>query len=166
MKIVNFRVDETEHKLIQAICESAGHTMSSYIRAHFKTKAVELGITVDPLAELRVSVQKETPQAQPNKPQVIRVPIPTEPNAWREEILHRHKGGELLTSIADSYGMPLAVVRSKLHDAKTAELEGASLNLDELPEYNPADPDNPTLAEQKINADRARAQLEKLGFNV
>jgi hypothetical protein len=161
MKMITIRVTDEDHALFMAVAAKEEMPLSILARRLLRGRAREHEL-IEP---------KEKPKSQPTKPQVIRVPIPTAPNAWREEILSRHKSGEALPDIAESYGVPLATVRSKLDAAKLFEAEGATIGSDdgdgdELPEYNPLDPDNPTLAEQKINADRARAQLEKLGFNV
>ena len=155
MKMIAIRVTDEDHALFMAVAAREEMPLSILARRLLRACARDHGMIED----------KDKPKAEPSKPQVIRVPIPTAPNAWREEILRRHKGGELLTSIAESYGVPLATARSKLDAAKLFEAEGASLGSD-LPEYKPADPDNPTMAEQQANADRARMQLEQMGFKL
>jgi len=166
MKIVNFRVDDNEHQLMHAIAESKGMSLSGYIKHHFRTIAIQEKLIDDPLDALR-------PQnKQPATPQIVRKPIPTEPNAWRDEIYTRVKDGEDIKTIADSYGTSVDIVRQKVQAAKFEEKVGAAPTHTQtqpqppLPEYNPVDPDNPTLDEQKVNAERARLQLESMGFNV
>lgn len=58
MKIVNFRVDDAEHQLMQALAAAAGMSLSGYIRQHFRTRAIAEGLMPDPLWEHRVYLVK------------------------------------------------------------------------------------------------------------
>lgn len=156
MKMIAIRVSDEDHALFTALAAREEMPLSILARRLLRTCARGHGMIED----------KDKPKEQPAKPRVMHAPIPTAPNAWREEILARHTGGEPLIDIAESYGAPLSMVRKQLDAAKIAEREGASLNTEELPEYNPVDHNNPTPEEIKANAERARIQLERMGFSV
>lgn len=150
MKTLTIRISDEEHALMVAAAAKRFMTITGMVRAHFHTIFEQDGVLDKPKEQV--------------KPQVIRVPIPTEPNAWREEILARHKAGESIQAIADSYDQPLQMVRKQLDAAKVAEREGATVIRKELPVYAPVDPDNPTLDEQKVNAENARLRLQEMGL--
>lgn len=150
MKTLTIRISDEEHALMVAAAAKRFMTITGMVRAHFHTIFEQDGILDQPKEQV--------------KPQVIRVPIPTGHNAWRDEIYRRVKRGEDKQTVADSYGITLQVVNDKVKAAKIAELEGAVINRKELPVYAPVDPDNPTLDEQKVNAERARLRLQEMGL--
>lgn len=82
MKIVNFRVDDAEHQLMQALAAAAGMSLSGYIRQHFRTRAIAEGLMPDPLWEHRVYLVKGqlttgvAPKAEPAAPTPT-TPAPT-----------------------------------------------------------------------------------------
>ncbi len=158
MKTLTIRISDEEHALMSAAAAKRFMTITGMVRAHFHSIFEADGV----LPHQKSAQQKD------DKPQVTRVSVPTGVNAWRDEIYRRSKAGEPVQLIADSYGVHADVIRQKINTAKLEEKVGAapSTHNQPLPEYNPVDPDNPTLEEQKANAERARIQLENLGFSV
>lgn len=63
MKIINFRVDDSEHTLMHAIAGAAGMPLSAYIRQHFRAIAIEKGLLPNPLDALRAPARQPLPPA-------------------------------------------------------------------------------------------------------
>lgn len=149
MRSLTIRVSDEEHKLILAVAAHRFMSVNGVVRAHFHDLAVQDGLILPPDAE-----PKSTPDA---KPPVVRRPIPSGVNAWRDEIMARVDAGEPLADVAESYGVALKDAKAKL-DAAREFRTTQSLN------YDPADPDNPTEAEQRVNAEIARRRLQDMGL--
>ena len=99
MKMVNFRVDDEEHKLMRAIAQSDGLTLTAYIRRHFLIRSRELGLVADPLAAMKLPAQSN----QPTTPEVTKRAAPLGINEWRDEVYARRQAGESFADIAASY---------------------------------------------------------------
>lgn len=156
MKTLTIRVSDEEHKLMQAVAARRFMSITGITRAHFNSLFVEDGLVLDPSSEAKRALKAE---AAPPKPVIERMPIPTIPNAWREEIMRRVDSGERIADVAESYGVSVDMAKQKYRDAK----EQAAVRPT-LPTYAPVDPDNPTEAEQKANADIARQKLIDMGL--
>lgn len=148
MKTLAIRVSDEDHKLFTDLAAREDMPLSILVRRVLRAHAREIGFIKD----------HEPHKPEPVKPQVIRVPIPQGPNAWRDEIYRRVKDGESEQAVADSYGVSMQVIKGKL---KSAEHER---KVASMPVYAPVDPDNPTLDEQKANAERARLRLQEMGL--
>lgn len=150
MRSLTIRVSDEEHKLILAVAAHRFMSVNGVVRAHFHDLAVQDGLIPPPDA-------KPTTSATSTKPPVVRRPIPSGVNAWRDEIMARVDAGEPLADVAESYGVALKDAKAKLDAAREFR---TTQSLD----YDPADPDNPTEAEQAINAEIARRRLQDMGL--
>ncbi len=173
MKSLTIRIPDDEHKLMVSVAERRFMSINNMIRAHFHELARQDGLIANP-----AKTAQSTSAALTNaKPPVVRVPIPTEPNAWRDHIYARVQAGEKLQDVADSYGLKLADAQGMYSRAKAYIKEQPDYvphaytppaPTAEEPElvYAPVDPENPTEEEQAIHAEIARRKLLALGFYV
>lgn len=152
MRSLTIRVSDEEHKLILAVAAHRFMSVNGVVRAHFHDLAVQDGLILPPDAE-----PKSTPDAKPAKPPIERRPIPLGVNAWRDEIMNRVNAGEPLADVAESYGVALKDAKAKLDAAR-------EFHTAQSLKYDPVDPDNPTEAEQRVNAEIARRRLQDMGL--
>lgn len=168
MKSLTIRVSDEEHALMQAAAAKRFMTITGMVRAHFHS-----------VFEADGTLPEQQTAAEPDKPRVTRRPIPTGINAWRDEIYVRLSNGESAADVAESYGVAVQVVRDKYKAARDDIQYHADTGHKYAPRtpqpepepepelvYDPADPDNPTEAEQAINAEIARRKMEAMGFKL
>jgi hypothetical protein len=109
MKTIAVRVSDEDHKLFHQLAEREYMPISVLVRRVLMQLADERGLTT----------KEET--AVQSKPAVVRRPIPTAPNAWRDEIVRRVNTGERLQDVADSYGANLDTVKAMYKRGKENE---------------------------------------------
>ena len=135
MKSLTIRIPDDEHKLMVSVAERRFMSINNMIRAHFHELARQDGLIADP-----AKAAQSTAAALTNaKPPAQRVPIPTEPNAWRDHIYARVQAGEKLQDVADSYGLKLADAQGMYSRAKAY--------IKEQPDYVPHAYTPPTTTE-------------------
>ena len=189
MKSLTIRIPDDEHKLMVSVAERRFMSINNMIRAHFHELARQDGLIADPAKATANAAASLANTTNLTKLPVARVPIPTEPNAWRDHIYARVQAGEKLQDVADSYGLKLADAQGMYSRAKAyikeqpdyvphaytaqtptpQELDDEPMTTTaEEPElvYAPVDPENPTEEEQAIHAEIARRKLLALGFYV
>lgn len=127
MKTFTLRLDDTDHKLFEALAEAEDMPISNLIRRVMKQYAREHG---------------HLQQAQTTNTQPTTLQPPLSDNVLNnEQLLKRLESGEQLTAIAQSSNLTVSEVQARIAKAKKARTDGSlSLNTAavDFMQHNPA----------------------------
>lgn len=195
MKNLAIRLSDDDHAVFQKLADVEHMPISVLVRRSILQIAEQRGLIANPAKAAANAAASLANTTNLTKLPVARVPIPTEPNAWRDHIYARVQAGEKLQDVADSYGLKLADAQGMYSRAKAyikeqpdyvphaytapttpaptpqePDDEPMTTTAEEPAEpelvYAPVDPENPTEEEQAIHAEIARRKLLALGFYV
>ena len=117
MPTIAIRVSDEDHKLFTALAEREFMPLSILIRRVLHAEAVRAALILDPVAEAKRALKTDA-DAAPTKPAIERLPIPQGPNELRDEVYMRVNKGESISDVAESYGIPLDVIKAMYKRAK------------------------------------------------
>jgi hypothetical protein len=117
MPTIAIRVSDEDHKLFTALAEREFMPLSILVRRVLHAEAVRAALILDPIAEARRALRPDT-EPTPAKPAVERLPIPQGTNELRDAVYTRVNKGESLPDVAESYGIPLDVIKAMYKRAK------------------------------------------------
>ena len=161
MKTIAIRVSDDDHKLFSSLAAREDMPLSVLVRRQLRALAREHALLVD------APIDQQDESTEPSTPRVTWRPIPQGTNVWAYEVHARRKAGESFADIAESYGADVDTVKRKFKFAEE-QIDAGHLTpmRQQTPElvYAPVDPDNPTEAEQRANADIARQKLLDMGL--
>ena len=139
MKVINFRVSDDEHKLMHAIAEHEGLTLTAYIRRHFILQGRELRI----------------PTNNPATQNPLTPPAPMRDDTFtREVLLKRIEAGEQLRDVAASVGIQVSELQARVAKAKAARADGSLTRAQGAQEFMQANPAPDDGKEYKLSQRR------------